>query len=61
LQRALRFIARELMVVCISQISLLRFFRVSSNKLFCMEVIFSESEEEVLRIPPLCLLKRSLW
>jgi hypothetical protein len=52
------FIVRELMVVCISQISLLRFSIVSTNRLFCMEVIFSVREDEVSSLPPLGLWKR---
>jgi hypothetical protein len=35
------------MVVCLSQISLLRFSMVSTNRLFCVEVIFSVREGEV--------------
>jgi hypothetical protein len=61
LRTVLRFIPWELVVVCISRITLRRFSIISINRLFYMEVSLFLREDEVSSLARLWLLKRSLW
>jgi hypothetical protein len=56
-----RFLARELMVVFISLISLPMISIVSTKRLFWKKIIFSVRDEEVRSLAPRLLLKRLVW